>query len=59
MKKRKVGRPRERVSRKPLSREVWRLRRAGRSYGEIAEWLSISRQYAHKIYARVAQERAA
>ncbi len=54
--KRGRGRPRERISQKPLGRNVVKLRRKGLSFSQIGEQLGIHKQHAHQVYKRVQAE---
>lgn len=56
--KRGPGRPRERISDKPLGRRVAELRHKGLSFSEVGEKLGIHKQHAHQVYKRVMAELA-
>ncbi len=56
MKSKKMGRPVERISKKPLGKRVGALRRKGLTYREIGAILGFSKQRAHHICQRILAE---
>lgn len=54
--KRTPGRPKEKMSVKPIAQKVVALKMKGLSFSQIGRKLGISKQRAHQVYIRVHNE---